>query len=105
LYKLIIFVPKSHSEKVKESIFNAGAGQQGDYESCCFEVEGIGQFKPKNKARPFIGKLNEVEKVPEIRLEVLCESDKMKEIISALKLSHPYEEPAFDIIKLESFNE
>lgn len=98
-YKFIFTVPKDHAQNVKEAIFAAGAGKIGNYERCCFEQLGSGSFRPMAGAKPFLGTVNADEFVQEYRIETLCEGDNMKAILSAFRLAHPYEEPAFDIFE------
>lgn len=97
-YKLIVFVPESHRDVVKAALFEQGAGKQGNYEHCCWEQLGTGQFKPLSGATPFIGSLQQIEQVPEYRIEMLCEEAVLPAVIAALKAAHPYEEPAYDVI-------
>jgi hypothetical protein len=101
-YKLIVYVPVSHVEAVKLAIFAAGAGKQGHYEQCCWQTLGQGQFRPLAGSDPFIGAESKasgaVERVDEYRIEVLCGEDCLDGVIQALKVAHPYEEPAYDII-------
>lgn len=99
-YKLITYVPESHLEAVKTALFDAGAGKQGNYDHCCWSVLGEGQFRPLDESQPFLGEQGVVEKVPEYRLEVLCDEVVLEASIKALKVSHPYEEPAFDVLAL-----
>ncbi len=102
MLKLIYYVPESHLESTKQAIFTAGAGGMGNYEQCAWQVLGIGQFKPVKGANPFIGELNELEQVPEWRVETIVPEDKASSVAKALKASHPYEEPAFEFIQLLS---
>lgn len=102
MYKLIVFVPQKSCEKFKEELFKAGAGSLGNYSHCAFESTGVGQFKPLDGANPTIGGVGEVEKVEEIRLETMVSENVIEKVIKTLYLSHPYEEPAFDLIKLEN---
>ena len=97
MYKLVFFVPASHLEAVKSAVFAAGAGQQGEYEHCCWQTLGYGQFKPSAAATPFIGEAGRLETVPEYRVETLCEPAAIRDMLRALKRAHPYEEPAFDV--------
>lgn len=99
-YKLIVFTPDTDQEKLKTALFAAGAGKQGEYDQCCFELKGTGQFRPSEKTNPHLGKKGIVEKVDEIRSEFLVSKDDLKTVIEALYKTHPYEEPAFDIIEL-----
>lgn len=102
MYKLVFYVPAVSSEGVKEAIFATGAGHIGNYSHCSWETEGMGQFKPLEGANPTIGKINDIERLPELRVEILCEDKNIKEAISALKLAHPYEEVAFEVISIEN---
>lgn len=99
-YQLVFFVPESALEVVKTAIFSTGAGRQGDYECCCFQTQGLGQFRPLSGANPYIGQSNVLEKVNEWRVEVLCNDTNIKEAVVALKRSHPYEEVAFSVTQL-----
>lgn len=103
MYKLIFFVPLSHSEVVKEAIFATGAGQLGNYAKCAFETRGAGQFLPLAGANPTLGEVNQLEKVAELKVELLCSADVISAAVQALKTSHPYEEVAYEVYKLENF--
>ncbi|MGQ4877645.1 NGG1p interacting factor NIF3 [Billgrantia sp. LNSP4103-1] len=103
MYKLAFFVPLEDAEAVKKAVFASGAGRIGDYEACCFETRGTGQFRPLAGADPHIGQVGELEKVEEVKVELVCEDSLIREAIIALRASHPYEEPAFDVWKLETF--
>ncbi|WP_299776061.1 YqfO family protein [uncultured Pseudoteredinibacter sp.] len=102
-YKLSFFVPRDHLNAVKTAVFTAGAGQQGDYEHCCWQTLGQGQFRPNEKASPYIGRSGELSQVEEYKVEVLCSAECIKAAITALKTAHPYEEPAYDVIELLDF--
>lgn len=100
MIKLVVFVPETHAEQVKRALFDAGAGRQGDYEHCCWQSAGTGQFKPCEGSAPFIGSQGELSQVPELRIEMLVDDERLKEVVRALRESHPYEEPAFDCLPL-----
>ncbi len=100
MYKLVFFVPASHLDQVKQAVFAAGAGKQGEYEHCCWQSLGQGQFRPLAAASPFIGQNGVLETVDEYRVETLCDAPQIQAVVAALKSAHPYEEPAFDIISL-----
>ena len=103
MYKICVYVPEKHVEKVKQALFDAGAGRIGNYDSCCWQTEGIGQFRPLQNSNPTIGSLNEVEHVREIKIELVCADELVKEAVRAIRESHPYEEPAFDVWELVEF--
>lgn len=97
MYQLVFYVPTEDAEAVKQAVFAAGAGRLGNYEHCCWQVEGVGQFRPLAGANPAIGELDQLEKVPELRVEMICEDADVKAVVEAFKKAHPYEEPAFSV--------
>ncbi|MGZ3788049.1 MAG: NGG1p interacting factor NIF3 [Bacteriovorax sp.] len=103
MYKVSFFAPESAALAVKNAMFKAGAGRIGNYEQCSFETKGIGQFKAMAGADPFIGTVGELEKVTELKVEMVCADERILDVIRALKENHPYEMPAYDIIKLADF--
>jgi hypothetical protein len=104
LYKVTFFVPESHLESVKMAMFKSGAGRIGDYEQCCWQVLGTGQFLPRDGSNAFIGETNRLETLKEYRVEMVCGAEFIKAVIKALLSSHPYEEPAYDVIKTVDIN-
>lgn len=103
MVKLNFFVPESHLEVVKAALFAAGAGKIGDYDSCCWQTLGTGQFRGLEGSDPFLGEKGGIESFPEYKVELVCEDELIRDVVAALKAAHPYEEPAFDVIRLESF--
>ncbi len=103
MYKLIFYVPIDHTEVVKEALFEAGAGKIGHYSHCAWQVLGEGQFMPLSGSHAFIGEPNQLEKVAEYRVEMVCDREHIQAAIAALKRAHPYEEPAFDVFSIEEF--
>lgn len=103
MYKLIYFVPMEYKESTKEALFKIGAGRYNNYECCSFETLGVGQFKPIGEANPFIGSRNSIEQVSEYRIEMICKDELIRQALDTLKFAHPYEEMAYDVIKLEYF--
>ncbi|EGC46415.1 conserved hypothetical protein [Histoplasma capsulatum var. duboisii H88] len=104
-FKLIFFAPLTHVEACKDAVFDAGAGQypQGKYTKVCFQSPGTGQFLPGGDANPTIGKVGSLEFVEEMRVEVLCMGRAtMQEAVKALVKAHPYEEPGYEVYKLEN---
>lgn len=103
MYKLVFFVPASHVDAVKAAVFAAGAGKMGHYQECCWQVAGSGQFRPSAAADPFIGTAGKLERVDEYRVEMVCADDRIHAAVAALKVAHPYEEPAYDVWLLANF--
>ncbi len=103
-FKLVVFVPENYFEKVSSALFNAGAGIIGNYSNCSYSSEGTGTFLGNEFTNPYFGKKLNLEKVKEIRLELLVNKWKLNNVLTALTNSHPYEEPAYDIYPLKNKN-
>ncbi len=105
MYKLVFFVPESHLESVKQAVFSVGAGRIGNYDACAWQTLGQGQFRPLQGSRPFLGRLDEIERVAEYRVELVCEDTLIKAAVEALLAAHPYEEPAYDLWSLTALGD
>jgi len=105
LTKLVTFIPTDKADQVIEAIHRVGAGQIGHYKNCSFRVEGTGTFMPDEMANPNLGKANVQEHVSEIRAEVIFPSYLEKQVLHALKESHPYEEVAYYLMALRNENQ
>lgn len=102
MYLLVFYVPDTHLDHVKESVFAAGAGRIGEYEACCWQVKGEGQFRPSQQAKPFLGEAGRLEKVAEYRVEMVLLKEFKEAVVEALKASHPYEEVAYHLVAISS---
>lgn len=100
LYKLIVYVPESHVESVRQALGNNGLGHIGDYSHCSFNTEGTGTFKPLEGTDPFIGEKDEIAYVKETKIETVVKEEDVERAIHVVKNSHPYEEVAYDIYQL-----
>lgn len=103
MYKLNFFVPTQNKETVKNALFQIGAGRYENYEHCSFETLGSGQFKPIEGANPYLGKVDEIERVEEYKVEMVCSDKLIYDAIKTLKEMHPYEEVAYEVFKMENF--
>ncbi len=103
MYTLSFYVPETDKERVKMAMFNAGAGKIGNYDQCCFEYSGTGQFRPLIGANPHLGELNMLQYVSEYKVEMVVIDSMIKAVIEAMKNSHPYEEVAYHVVKCEEF--
>jgi len=102
LLKLVTYVPNNHAYEVKQALFQAGAGEIGNYDFCSFSVEGSGTFRANKKANPFVGSIDELHTEPEIRVEVVLPEYQKYNVLESLLKAHPYEEPAYDFIALQN---
>ncbi len=100
MYKLCFYVPDSHVEPVKAAVFAAGGGRIGQYDSCCWQVLGQGQFRPLEGSEPFVGTVGAVEQVSEWKVELVVADELIHAVVKALKSSHPYQTPAFEVWRL-----
>ncbi len=105
LCKLIVFVPETHSNEVREALFLAGAGTIGNYNECSFEEKGTMTFKPLEEADPFEGEIGIRTEGNEKKIEVLVSAHKLNAALTAMRSAHPYEEIAYDILPLKNHNE
>jgi len=103
MYKLNFFVPAEDKERVKDALFKIGAGRYDNYEYCSFETLGTGQFKPTESANPHIGEIGRIERVQEYKVEMICSDELIKKAVDRLKKVHPYEEVAYEVLKMEMF--
>ena len=99
-YKLVTFVPDSSVEAVSKALFDAGAGRIGKYASCSFRASGTGTFFGEDGAQPAVGASGKYEEVSELRLETRVPLACADAVVRALRRAHPYEEPAFDLVRL-----
>ena len=103
MYKICFYVPEAQAEEVKKALFETGAGKIGNYSCCAWQTLGEGQFMPLEGSQAFIGEQNRLEKVSEYKVELVCPDNLIQKAIAALKKAHPYEEPAYQVWRLETF--
>ncbi len=104
LIKLAVFCPKTHTETVKQALFQAGAGEIGNYDECSFSSQGTGTFRANENATPHIGEVNKRHQEAEEKIEVIITSHQKGQVINAMLNAHPYEEVAYDLIPLLNTN-
>ncbi len=102
MYKICFFVPATHLKGVKQALFDQGAGKIGDYDCCAWQVLGEGQFKPLQGSEPFIGSTGKITTLAEYKVEMVCAESLIKQVVGALLLAHPYQEPAYEVYKILS---
>lgn len=102
LYKFTVYVPESHADALRQALGDAGAGFIGKYSHCMFSLTGTGQFKPRQGTHPYIGTVGSLEKTREVRIETIIPAQRLHLLLSAVKMVHPYEEPAYDIYPLKN---
>ena len=100
--KLVIFVPTTHADAVRQALGDAGAGRIGNYDFCSFSSKGVGRFRGNEKSNPFVGEPLKYESVEEERIEVLMPRNILDDVVKAVKAVHPYEEIVFDVYSLEN---
>ncbi len=100
MYTMCFYVPESALEQVKAAVFAAGAGRIGNYDQCCWQVAGQGQFRPLAGSNPAIGRQGAVTTVAEYRVEMVCEAVHIAAAVAAMHAAHPYEEPAWHVLEM-----
>ncbi|MDD3155826.1 MAG: hypothetical protein PHS41_13285 [Victivallaceae bacterium] len=95
MYKLDFYVPTAAKEEVKRAVFQAGAGAIGNYDCCCWETAGRGDFRPLSGSHPAIGVRDRLEFVEETKIELVVPDDRLRAVIDALLAAHPYETAAY----------
>lgn len=102
MYQISFYVPENDAEIVKTAMFEAGAGHIGNYDCCSWQILGQGQFRPLAGSQPAIGSHGKLETVAEYRVEMVCIEASLGAAIAAMKLAHPYEEVAYQVVRLEN---
>ncbi len=102
LGKLIVFIPVTHEDSMREALGHAGAGSIGNYKDCSYTSHGTGRFSPQAGSNPFLGEKGKPEQVEEVKIEVIYPLKIESKIVKAMVAAHPYEEPAFDLIELRN---
>lgn len=98
--KIIVTVPVEDTDKIRKVICEAGAGVIGEYSYCTMATECTGTFMPSDNANSYMGEKGNLEYADEDKLEAVCDVEKVRTVLDALRDAHPYEEPAIDIIPL-----
>lgn len=99
-HKVVTFVPAEAQDRVRDAMAAAGAGVIGNYDHCAFAAPGEGTFCGNERSDPAVGRAGALERVAEVRLEMLCPGDALARTIQALRAAHPYEEPPIDVYAL-----
>lgn len=105
MYKIITFAPIEDAKKVRQAMGDAGAGRLGNYHHASFSTRGVGRFTPNKGAHPTIGEVGKSQDVEEEKIEVICEKEKVKDVVAAIRKIHPYEEITLEIYQLVSEDE
>ena len=98
--KLVWFVPEEALDATRNAVFAAGGGRIGEYERCSWYATGTGTFFGGERTSPALGASGREERVAELRVETVVPEGRIHDAIVALRLAHPYEEPAYDVYPL-----
>ena len=102
MYKITFYVPEEHLESVKNALFSTGAGKVGDYECCAWHTLGTGQYRSLSGSQPYLGSQDQIKKVKEYLVEMVCEDHCLQAALNELMRTHPYETPAYAAWKIEN---
>lgn len=100
-YKIVVFVPVTYADKIREVLGEAGAGRIGNYDFASFSVRGVGRFRPLAGAKPTVGEIGKLEEVEEDRIETVVSVEDLDYVVEKLRQAHPYEEPVIDVYELK----
>ncbi|GAB4392372.1 MAG: CBU_2076 family Dot/Icm type IV secretion system effector [Gammaproteobacteria bacterium] len=103
MYKIAFYVTAEHLEELKTALFTAGAGHIGNYDHCCWQTKGTGQFRPLAESNPYLGEPEQLSRISEYLVEMVCRDEYIREVVEVLKAQHPYENPAYQVWKIEDF--
>lgn len=98
--KLEIFIPETHLSVLQEALREADAGHIGRYDCCLSYSPVTGCWRPLEGTAPYLGTVGEVCAVPELKVEVTCPTERVDEVVEAVKRVHPYEEPVIHVLPL-----
>jgi hypothetical protein len=105
LKKLVTYVPFMHADTVRNALFEAGAGNIGNYSECSFNAAGSGTFKGNNQSQPFVGEPGTRHTENEVRIETVYPATLENKLLVALIMAHPYEEVAYDLYPITNPNQ
>jgi hypothetical protein len=105
MYKVFVFVPRDEKiiRKIIDSAAKAGTGKIGKYNKCAFITEGIGAWEAEKDAHPAVGEVGKLQNIKEVKIEMQCSDNDVKQVIAAIKKVHPYEKVVIDVFKMETF--
>lgn len=105
MFVIVAYVPEDYVQPVIDALAESGAGEIGDYRRCAFTTKGEGTFQPMVGANPFIGSVDEVEVVDEVKVEMICLDEKASKAVKAMIAAHPYETPAYHLYPVLTLDE
>ena len=105
MFSLSYYIPADDHERVKQALFEKGAGKIGQYDQCCWEVKGNGQFCARQGSQPSIGQIDQLVQLEEFKVEMVCSDDKIRDVIQTLLKEHPYEQPAYRVSQIRTLDD
>ena len=99
MYLISFYVPETHLKKVKNALYEKGAGRFKNYDYCSWQTKGRGQFRPLEGSKPFLGESGKIQRLDEYKVEMICRDSILIDVLETLLKVHPYEEPAYHAVK------
>ena len=103
--KLSFYCPVSDAQRLKGLLWEAGAGNIGNYSHCSFSTIGQGTFMGNDDSKPSLGQKNVLHTEKEEKIEMILPSYLQNRILDTLFSEHPYEEVAYEIHLLDNVNQ
>lgn len=105
MFSLTYYIPVNVHERVKQALFDKGAGQIGHYDQCCWQVQGYGQFRARQGSKPFVGGIEQLKQLEEYKVEMVCCDEKIRAVVETLLKEHPYEQPAYFVSRVMTLDD
>lgn len=105
MYRITFYIPASEAQPVKQALFDIGVGKIGQYDSCCWETPGTGQFRALPGSNPMLGEQNKIHTEAEIKVEIACEDHLIELALKTLIQNHPYEIPAYEAYRITTLED
>lgn len=98
--KIEIFIPEEYIVKLRDELNKVDALRVGDYDNVFSITQVMGYWRPLEGSNPFSGKVGEISKGEECKMEIRCKSEYVKGALKVIKEIHPYEEPVINILPI-----
>lgn len=104
MHKVVVTVPQVNTDEVIKAMSESGAGVVGKYTHCATITKTAGNYMPEEGATPHIGKVGEMSREPEDKIEMICPKEKLEDVVSAIFKTHPYESPTIDVYDIKFYS-
>ena len=100
-YQITVYTTIENAPSLLKAMNEAGSGNIGNYSDCGTYYEVFGQYKPLEASKPYNGRINVIENIKEVKIEVFCEEIYLNNVLNVMLKNHPYETPVYYVIPLK----